>query len=289
MGACHHCCQRVVTNINTLLEIKRQVLIRTVDNGTLILDVSSAHNTKQIVDAVNGLVHASRPFATNGQETLSRLKLAKKRLHQVEKTANDLNARAEATMFEIKECVEAGMFDHATFGGSEKDRKKYISVLKRRFNTKAFRNRFQKRNAKRKGTKDWLEFQVDAYKNYSGALAATKHRRHDTMDEDDAGGVSKDENDGDESDDEDDEGGSGNIFKKVCGILARVICCVFWLLTASRLNPLTWCCNCRRLCCCFNPCFYRMYPHLRKRGNNKKKDKKKDDEGEDSKDENQKA
>jgi hypothetical protein len=68
------CCQRRILLIDSKVESKRQVHIRTIDQGSLILDISNCHPADEITDALNGLVAASLPFTAIGEDTYNKLK-----------------------------------------------------------------------------------------------------------------------------------------------------------------------------------------------------------------------
>ena len=278
------CCQRKLTEIDSELEVKRQILVRTVDHGTIVLDVSNVHNTREIVAALNGLIRASGAFTQHAQNTLQTLKRSRKHMENLEKETSEIDRRAARAMFEVDTLVAAGTYDRSSLLNKD-DRKKFVKVMAKRFDTSKIRKRFKHRQRKRKGTRKWIDHHISALKGYeddmaSGANQPKRGRRNqrkgteEVDDDDEPGsgetkdddGFSDDDSDASDADDDDDNVARDRQRSTIVAMLCSCICCIFWCLTGSRYNPLTWICNCRKLCFCCNGPYYRQYPHLRNDG-----------------------
>jgi hypothetical protein len=225
------CCQRRILLIDSKVESKRQVHIRTIDQGSLILDISNCHPADEITDALNGLVAASLPFTAIGEDTYNKLKHCYKGLNKIEKNAKLLHEHADELIAEIKDLVSVAAFDSHSFGKHHKTARR---IMERRYNTKKITEKFEARARKREDAKKWLKICMVKYQSYPHAIGS----EGSSMSQTERGEAYEDteETKKEEEDDEDEEVKKDSCFVSFCSCLLR--CCCF--------------CFCYRcaLCCC---------------------------------------
>jgi hypothetical protein len=234
------CCQRRIYTMETKLQSKRMVNIRTIDQGSLILDISNYHNSDEILEAMNGMVRSSAAFSAVGKSTLKTLKHEKKRLFKIEKDIEELNDRALNMIDEIKDLVSVVAFDVYGHGGNKKTARK---ILSRQYNCKPIEAKFEARRDKRAATKEWLKLCIEKYKYYGQALAGDDTKAANAERGESSETKEEDEDDLEEEEEEEKKPG---FLSKCCGCIGRCIC---GCLKRTPCYKLCWCLSCGFICC----------------------------------------
>lgn len=198
------CCPRKVTEMDTLIDRRRMIMFRTVNNGTVVLDISHAHPAGEIMAAIKALLEHSRQFTHQGLLTADYVNKCAKEFDKTKREFDHLRHELQQLHEEVDRLAKCQIPEKPHTG-------KYISnkqaeVVKHRYGkiVKASAKKIKDRVERFRNTGKWFKKLVEEFAVYKNNYLTKGNRNID--EETGEVKVQKDAEEEDSSDDESDVG-----------------------------------------------------------------------------------